>query len=516
LSAESPFVLEDKPKFTFRGAEPDLEPVSFWLGTKAGNPVTGVKVKVMDLQDSKGRPLDTKAVSTWSPATQDQTLTAAGARVELRVQPGILKAPDTYTFRLLVESTQPASSIPVDLSVTFPPADLNVDALKDTTIELTRSAPWSTAEGTATLDLHETLGTVPILSPVPYGLALQKDGKKTIVPGTLKPTAPGSVPAGSYAHLKLAFSGLEQTGSFTTGVSIRSSSLAQEKTIPLKVAVTDAWVWPFFAIFLGVLGGWAVRFVANTFKPRRLNEYSIVHLRAEIEQDLAPITDRDKRKPLTDLLDRLRQVADENTFGDPHTAATKLAQIEQDFNQIRTQRALAMAAARAEAVGDSEGILILSPAVDQRTTDSPVTFQLNAPSLQLQAKDELRWSFGDIPGAETGGKQISHLYRDAGGYTVTVVLLRDSLQGRQWSTGLDILPGKNDRALAQVKRQLVQADAFVSLVALLLAALSGVAYWYIGKTFGSLAEYIGAILWGFGMDSSVRGFSDVLKKITTP
>jgi len=59
-------------------------------------------------------------------------------------------------------------------------------------------------------------------------------------------------------------------------------------------------------------------------------------------------------------------------------------------------------------------------------------------------------------------------------------------------------------------------DLTISGVALLLAAITGLLYLYLGtrKPFGSIQDYLLAFLWGFGIDNSVRGFTDILKKIS--
>jgi hypothetical protein len=36
---------------------------------------------------------------------------------------------------------------------------------------------------------------------------------------------------------------------------------------------------------------------------------------------------------------------------------------------------------------------------------------------------------------------------------------------------------------------------------------------YSGKLFGSLADYLMAVLWGFGLDNSIKGFASVLSQI---
>jgi hypothetical protein len=79
---------------------------------------------------------------------------------------------------------------------------------------------------------------------------------------------------------------------------------------------------------------------------------------------------------------------------------------------------------------------------------------------------------------------------------------------------ITVLPGarvdQSQRILARVQR----SDLLLSLVALVLAGLTGVLALYVGKAFGTLSDYLLAFLWGFGIDNSVRGFAGVLSKIS--
>ena len=55
----------------------------------------------------------------------------------------------------------------------------------------------------------------------------------------------------------------------------------------------------------------------------------------------------------------------------------------------------------------------------------------------------------------------------------------------------------------------------LSIMALVVACAIGLVYLYDeNKTFGGFGSYIGAILWGLGMDTSVRGFAATLGHIS--
>jgi hypothetical protein len=60
------------------------------------------------------------------------------------------------------------------------------------------------------------------------------------------------------------------------------------------------------------------------------------------------------------------------------------------------------------------------------------------------------------------------------------------------------------------------ADITLAVVALIVSVITGIWVLWAGKVFGTAAQYIEAFVWGFGIDSSVRGFGAVMKRLTGP
>ena len=79
-----------------------------------------------------------------------------------------------------------------------------------------------------------------------------------------------------------------------------------------------------------------------------------------------------------------------------------------------------------------------------------------------------------------------------------------------------VLPGRTQDRLNRLLGEVRAADVALVMVAIILACFTGILTLYVNKPFGSLTDYLGALLWGFGVDSSVRGFTAVFKKIGTP
>jgi hypothetical protein len=151
----------------------------------------------------------------------------------------------------------------------------------------------------------------------------------------------------------------------------------------------------------------------------------------------------------------------------------------------------------------------------ERSTDVPIRFKIDDPASQLQAGDKFRWYLGDGSTAITDVPETRHRYSADDNYTVLVEVVRGAPGAvvRDLSAALTVLAGRNERRRAGILKQIQFADVLFTVVALFLACLTGLLYLYVGKTFGTLSDYILAVLWGFGIDSSVRGFAAVTKKI---
>jgi hypothetical protein len=125
------------------------------------------------------------------------------------------------------------------------------------------------------------------------------------------------------------------------------------------------------------------------------------------------------------------------------------------------------------------------------------------------AKDEaLHWDFGD-GATETQPRRARHTYERAGNFEV-IVELPDGTLG---TANIDVEQSDVERAAKDATKRLVQIDLLLSAFALIVATATGLLMLYAGKTFGSLTNYLEAFLWGFGIDGSVRGFGNVLKKL---
>lgn len=160
----------------------------------------------------------------------------------------------------------------------------------------------------------------------------------------------------------------------------------------------------------------------------------------------------------------------------------------------------------------SPAIVILTPPLD-RTMNTPIYFGIEPVP---DAKTEIQWSFqGEA--VPTTAPSVSRAFSAQGEYGVTAFIQAASA-GRPatlLSERFDVLPGKVERTLRTIRYSLFFSEVILMGISLLLAILTGMYALYFNKPFGTLADYLGAIVWGFGLDTGVRGFSNVLQKLRT-
>lgn len=159
----------------------------------------------------------------------------------------------------------------------------------------------------------------------------------------------------------------------------------------------------------------------------------------------------------------------------------------------------------------------ITTAPDKRTTDIDIAFEILDPGGLLNGADVFRWNFGEPGSQQDSGTSTSYRYREYGDYEIRVDVTRDGqIQPNLGLTEqLKILPGRTERARLTIRETIQKQDVALSLIALVLASLTGLLFLYVGKNFGSLSDYLLALFWGFGIDNSVRGFAGVMGKLNS-
>jgi len=268
-----------------------------------------------------------------------------------------------------------------------------------------------------------------------------------------------------------------------------------------------------------------VRGLLEDFKKQRLQKDLEVQKRQLEELGAVPDEYQDDKQQIEVRLGEVRHLL---ARGDLEEARKGLDEVEVALEGLRSKLAVRrgkpfspvvrrfMTGLReAEEVETRPRIEILD-LPENRTTDTTLSFQIKDPKGMIQPGDRLRWDFGEGGALEEGGRSVFHRFKEPGDYPVKALVLRGAQDElvMQLSQPVKILPGRTERSLEQIRRHLQLGDLVLSGIALVLASLTGLLYLYVDKTFGSLQDYLLAFLWGFGIDSSVRGFTDVLKKIT--
>ena len=126
--------------------------------------------------------------------------------------------------------------------------------------------------------------------------------------------------------------------------------------------------------------------------------------------------------------------------------------------------------------------------------------------------DRMVWNFGNgTLDVANGALHASAVYDWPGPYSVTVQLYRDAdaTFHATASVALAITAGSAARQVAGAVGALIRNEVLVIGIAMLLAAVTGLLQLYVDKSFGSPEDYLVALLWGFGIEKSIRGFNAV-------
>lgn len=213
-----------------------------------------------------------------------------------------------------------------------------------------------------------------------------------------------------------------------------------------------------------------------------------MQISASIETALAPPSDPNAVADFTSTLASLEKFAD------------KVDALESKQQSLggRPTRQVAQVQAQARI-----SVLTLP---SERQAGRLIKFELHG--LSPDTKPEpIKWAFGD--GTEAAGEEVSHTYFRQGYYTVSA---DDGTS--EVSLQVFVMPS----TIAQKRNVLIETlqrkDWIVTVIAASLAALAGLTQLYVDQIFGTLDDYIVALLWGFGIERAVRGFSAVFAKVT--
>lgn len=146
-----------------------------------------------------------------------------------------------------------------------------------------------------------------------------------------------------------------------------------------------------------------------------------------------------------------------------------------------------------------------------RVVGSRLSFVLAVSDPTQIAGAQFAWEFGDDLRETTPGPQATHEYGRPGRFAVKVSVLAGGAEVAKAETSISVAPSARDRAIAQLGRGMRWMDLGLSTLALGIATTSALTTtYYNGKLFGTFGDYVGAFVWGFGMDASLRGLANVV------
>jgi hypothetical protein len=216
---------------------------------------------------------------------------------------------------------------------------------------------------------------------------------------------------------------------------------------------------------------------------------------------------------------QLEQVARLLESGDFEAAASILDSAVDGFEAqgtvvYRSRPMGPLVSRRAQAVDSSLQVRSLDRQ-EQLETGRDLNFEVELPPGIRTPDVRIVWDFDDGREPREGTLIERNRYERHGHYFVTVTVTRaaeGTLVGR-CNTSVTVLPGSAERRQIEAERTVAGVDRTVLAVSIFIATIAGMWTLYLGKPFGSLADYVTAVLWGFGIDAGVRGAAEVGRRL---
>ncbi len=237
----------------------------------------------------------------------------------------------------------------------------------------------------------------------------------------------------------------------------------------------------------------------------------------KLEQEIALLPQADQDH-LTPLVTEVTGLIGKKDFD---AAAVKLAALKREVHS-KAKKTTTLALKSIQPQPPQPHVIEVENGSANRTSGTKISFTFHPEALKKLFPDDydaMEWHFGD--GSDTAGpfkKQtaVQHVFAASGTYSVEIQLLKDGLPipGGAFSRLVEIRPGKNEMSEAGFLKNIRAANWGITVAALLLAAITGLLYLYLGKPFGTIKDYLLALLWGFGINEGVKGFTEVYGKIT--
>lgn len=501
------------------------QPTTVLLTAKGGK-AEKVSLSVISISHEAGIPFPQESLG-FKPSA-DITLPANSVqRINVIPNATMLSRPGKYTVRILLaaRNTQPKE----ESLVLLRPEPVLEAYPSPLQVSLTRLFPLPVAQNPKNaefqMSLSETSSRAGIgnlsLSAGPLLFA----EKGYVVPGSIElalgkvGTPASSIGPGNQLVLFASVRRITRTGDFTSQIRFQSPHLKQPFVIQVKATVTDFWIFPLVAIGVGVL----LSYWVSTWTGRRralILERSLIQLGNEVDARV-PAGHAD-RPALLELLGRARAQLDQ---GNLDGAKTSLDEAERRFHTIvaptvtmvnvagAVRYAMPAVAAVAAAAAPPPAIVCDDPR-DAWDTDRSLGFRIINPPAQWGDATTYIWDFhdGTPQRRETGvhGQTCEHRFATSGPYQITLTVDPDPTGMRPLYYPVEIKASR----VQGLTRRIARGEMLLALLTVMLASATGlIALYFTGKPFGSVADYIGALLWGFGLDKGAQGLAAVRARV---
>lgn len=452
--------------------------------------------------------------------------------------------------------------------------EVTVLGIRDRVVRLTRPAPgFRATRKDFPITVRNSSAARQVVTITADPIMTTGDAHE-IVGGAVKPFTIDANPGDNAVSLEIVAAA---TGTLQSKLHVAIAGHEEIEEVPFKLVVSDAPPLPFLAIFFGVFCAFLLHFLATRIRPEQANRFRLLQLRqllerlrlrsadrrAEIDKMLALLHDlalSNSAGVVSEVQARLGTLAQEidalekQIEADRQAVQQKIREVRASLDTVRGKAnpadvaeatagmlrletlagqnrhaealaglmhvaeivaAMAAAAKRGSRPDEDEtvdvspaaaaGVIRILTALASRTTRREVVFEVAG----VASDAALRWSFGDGDAEVHQGPRARHSYAQSGMFSITAELPDGGIATTEIDIGLSDL----ERGAVDAAKRLVLIDALLSLIALIVATTTGLLMLYAGKTFGSLASYLEAFLWGFGIDGSVRGFGNVFKKL---
>ena len=368
-SAAPAFSIQDPLKFSYPLPNNTLNEFTFFVFSTEGN-ITGSTVQVRDVKTADGDPRGADAAKA---VLESQTVTPAGQKVTLTLDPRFFTLPAEYRITLSFQGANGTPALLTTVTINRLAADINIEELRDQTVTLTRPCPFCPASSDFTFHMRETTRRVPLtdLRLIAQGVYL-KDTKELVsgavaaapIPYDGKPV---DVPPGNPQPLKVSFWDLWRAGTFDTKLLVTSTSLSGEKAIPIKVNVRDWVLFPLIAIAIGVAGGYLTRRLVGVERPRNENTFQLLRLQNEVERFREVVSKPSSIDTVSALLAQIKKAKESNATGDFATVKAELPKIQEKLDEFRKAQLQAQEAANTTLNGQLNEVDVIEQ--DQLTPD---------------------------------------------------------------------------------------------------------------------------------------------------